>query len=177
MTARTDEANEKLIPQDSSGKSNLGKKGSSGNAYYDEDDLRPSSSRVKKVLLWNSQTSQFEMDPKHMKELEDHHIKGDDWRQFKQWKDSFNPDNHPENISKSCCQGFLLWIIGVVLLLLVFYLLFIILQLALFNLIMLVVMGVLWYKLAQIINAVITRILDNGRKKKFKAYVKEIKNQ
>ena len=59
---------------------------------------------------------------------------------------------------------------------LVFYLLFIILQLALFNLIMLVVMGVLWYKLAQIINAVITRILDNGRKKKFKAYVKEIKN-
>ena len=36
-------------------------------------------------------------------------------------------------------------------------------------------MGVLWYKLSQIFKAIITRILDNGRKKKFKAYIRKIK--
>ena len=73
-------------------------------------------------------------------------------------------------------MGLLLWTVGSIVLLFVFYLLFIILQLALFNLIMLVVMGVLWYKLAQIFKAIITRILDNGRKKKFKAYIRKFKD-
>ena len=51
---KTDEANEKLIPQDKTNDSKFVKKSSNASAYYDEDDLRPSSSRVKKVLLWNS---------------------------------------------------------------------------------------------------------------------------
>ena len=50
-----DEASEKLISQDKQSDPRLTKKTSSSpNTYYDEDDLRPSSSRVKKVLLWNS---------------------------------------------------------------------------------------------------------------------------
>jgi hypothetical protein len=48
------------------------------------------------------------------------------------------------------------------------YVFFIILQLALFNLIMLVVMSVWWWKLCKIAQAVINRVLDNGRKKPFK---------
>ena len=56
------------------------------------------------------------------------------------------------------------------------YCLFIILQLALFNLIMLVVMAVFWYKLYNVSKAIISRVLDNGRKKAFKQWVRDLKN-
>ena len=39
----------------------------------DDDDLRPSSSRVKKVLNWDG--NKFTMDERHKRELRDHHIK------------------------------------------------------------------------------------------------------
>ena len=177
MSKTGDESENLLIGGDKGGMDFASKKNASS-AAYDDDDLRPSSSRVKKVLNWDPQLGKFHMDQKHMNELREHHIKDPaHWRQFEEWIDKFNVADHPEKKGKSCCMGVLLWTVGVTLLLLVFYLLFIILQLALFNLIMLVVMGVLWYKLSQIFKAVITRILDNGRKKNFKAYVKEIKNE
>ena len=62
-----------------------------------------------------------------------------------------------------------------VLLLALLYTMFIILQLALFNLIMLVVMAVWWWKLVKIANAVIQRIQNNGRKAPFKVFIKEMK--
>ena len=55
------------------------------------------------------------------------------------------------------------------------YCFFIILQLALFNLIMLVVMAVCWYKLAGITNSIIKRMLDNGRKASFKRWIRSLK--
>jgi hypothetical protein len=69
-----------------------------------------------------------------------------------------------------------LYFFAFVFLLLFAYTFFIILQLALFNLIMLVVMSVWWWKLLKICRAVIGRILDNGRKSAFKAYVKKMKD-
>ena len=70
----------------------------------------------------------------------------------------------------------LLYTLAFILLLLVFYCFFIILQLALFNLIMLVVMAVAWYKLLGIARAIISRVLDNGRKADFKKWIKELKD-
>ena len=117
------------------------------------------------------------MDERHKRELRDHHIKDQaKWAEFENLYEGFPVEDHPLIKSRSCCMGLLLWTVGSIVLLFVFYLLFIILQLALFNLIMLVVMGVLWYKLAQIFKAIITRILDNGRKKKFKAYIRKFKD-
>jgi hypothetical protein len=55
------------------------------------------------------------------------------------------------------------------------YVCFIILQLALFNLIMLVVMAVWLWKAGQISGAIIGRILDNGRKGPFKTFIRKIK--
>ena len=65
---------------------------------------------------------------------------------------------------------------AIIFLTLIFYCFFIILQLALFNLIMLVVMGVSWWKLLGILRAIITRILDNGRKAPFKRWIRELKD-
>ena len=116
------------------------------------------------------------MDERHKRELREHHIKNEEyWKKFEDFIDKFPVEDHPLIKSRSRCMGLLLWTFGSIVLLFVFYLLFIILQLALFNLIMLVVMGVLWYKLAQIFKAIITRVLDNGRKKKFKAYIRKFK--
>ena len=52
---------------------------------------------------------------------------------------------------------------------------FVILQLALFNLIMLVVMIVWWYKLCRMCVSVIKRCLDSKRKKSFQRYVRRMK--
>ena len=40
----------------------------------DMDAMRPSSSRVKKVLYWDSMHREFEMDEKHKKDLRKYHI-------------------------------------------------------------------------------------------------------
>ena len=56
------------------------------------------------------------------------------------------------------------------------YCFFIILQLALFNLIMLVVMLVFWYKIYKISRAIINRLLNNNRKKAFKSWIRELRD-
>ena len=84
--------------------------------------------------------------------------------------------NHPTIKKRSCLMATLLYTLAFILLLLVFYCFFIILQLALFNLIMLVVMAVAWYKLLGIARAIISRVLDNGRKADFKKWIKELKD-
>ena len=70
----------------------------------------------------------------------------------------------------------LLYTLITLLLLVIFYVFFIILQLALFNLIMLVVMVVSWYKLLGIFRAIISRVLDNGRKASFKKWIRQLKD-
>ena len=59
--------------------------------------------------------------------------------------------------------------------LLIAYVMFVILQLALFNLIMLVVMIVWWYKFCRASWAVITRCLDSKRKQPFQRYIRRFK--
>ena len=76
---------------------------------------------------------------------------------------------------RSCLKAFFLYSLAVILLVLIFYCFFIILQLALFNLIMLVVMSVSWYKLFGISRAIISRVLDNGRKASFKRWIRHLK--
>ena len=73
-------------------------------------------------------------------------------------------------------MGTILTIFAVLLCLIIAYTFFVILQLALFNLIMLVVMIVWLYKICRACKAVISRILDSGRKKPFKQYVRTLKN-
>ena len=75
----------------------------------------------------------------------------------------------------SCIKATLLKTVQVLLLFMIMYCFFIILQLALFNLIMLVVMAVCWYKLAGITNSIIKRMLDNGRKASFKRWIRSLK--
>lgn len=92
----------------------------------DDDDLRPSSSRVKKVLNWDG--NKFTMDERHKRELRDHHIKDQaKWAEFENLYEGFPVEDHPLIKSRSCCMGLLLWTVGSIVLLFVFYLLFIIL--------------------------------------------------
>ena len=68
-----------------------------------------------------------------------------------------------------------MWTVFSIFLVALLYVFFIILQLALFNLIMLVVMAVTWWRACKISNAIIKRILGNGRKKPYKAFIRKIK--
>ena len=140
-------------------------------------EIRPSSSRVKKVLIWNSKRQEFDMSEEDKRELREQHIKDPNlWREFEELYRSLEPQDHPMVKKRSCLKATLLYTLAIIFLLGVFYCFFIILQLALFNLIMLVVMAVTWYKLLGIGRAVISRVLDNGRKASFKTWIKQIKD-
>ena len=140
-------------------------------------EIRPSSSRVKKVLIWNSKRQEFDMSEEDKRELREQHIKDPNlWREFEELYRSLEPQDHPMVKKRSCLKATLLYTLACIFLLGVFYCFFIILQLALFNLIMLVVMAVTWYKLLGIGRAVISRVLDNGRKASFKTWIKQIKD-
>jgi hypothetical protein len=142
-----------------------------------EQEMRPSSSRVKKVLFWNSKTMKFEMEEKHINELRRDHIKNDEqWREFEGLYSNLNVRDHPQVKGRSLCMGLFLGFFALIICLLIAYVMFVILQLALFNLIMLVVMIVWWYKLCKMCVAVITRCLDSRRKKSFKSYIHRIKD-
>ena len=144
---------------------------------FNDFDIRPSSSRVKKVLMWDVKRREFEMTEQDKRDLRDYHIKDDrQWQEFEEKYKSLNPEDHPLIRRQSCCMQLILYTIAAIFLLGFLYCLFIILQLALFNLIMLVVMLVMWYKLYQICKAIINRILNNGRKKAFKSWIRELKS-
>ena len=63
----------------------------------------------------------------------------------------------------------------VIILVAVCYLFFVLLQYALFNPIIFAVMLIIWIKMSKTFSSIITRVLDNGRKKKFKSYIRKIK--
>lgn len=134
--------------------------------------MRPNSSKVKKVLNWNSTTQKFVMEQKHLDELTALYP---NWHEFMDELDKLQSRDHPQVKKPSYCKAAICYSIATVLLLLFMYVFFIILQLALFNLIMLVVMVVWWWKLLKICFAVIGRILDNGRKSAFKSHIKKMK--
>lgn len=142
----------------------------------DLDDILPPSSRVKKILKWNKEREVFEIDETHKQQLKSDHIKDEaQWAEFEKLFTSLRPEDHPSKRRKSCLNGTLLFSVAVILMLGLTYVCFIILQLALFNLIMLVVMAVWLWKAGQISGAIIGRILDNGRKGPFKAFIRKIK--
>ena len=140
------------------------------------EDIVPPSSRVKKILVWNDRTLKFEMEQKHIDELRQNHITDErNWNEFQKMYESFPANDHPKHRKPSILVGIALWTGFTIFLILLLYVFFIILQLALFNLIMLVVMMVTWWRACKISNAIIGRILGNGRKKPYKAYIKKIK--
>ena len=55
-------------------------------------EIRPSSSRVKKVLIWNPKRQEFDMSEDDKKELREAHIKDPElWRQFEELYRSLDP--------------------------------------------------------------------------------------
>ena len=55
-------------------------------------EIRPSSSRVKKVLIWNSKRQEFDMSEEDKRELREQHIKDPNlWREFEELYRSLEP--------------------------------------------------------------------------------------
>lgn len=142
-----------------------------------EQDVLPPSSRVKKILKWNREKQVFDMEQQHIDELRQFHItNAQQWDEFERLYTSLAPEDHPSQRSPSVAVAVVLWTVFSIVLLLLLYVFFIILQLALFNLIMLVVMTVSWWRICKIFNAIIQRILGNGRKKPYKNFIQQLKN-
>ena len=142
----------------------------------DVAEMRPNSSRVKKVLVWNPKRQEFEMSEDDKRELKEMHIKNENhWKEFEEKYRSLQPQDHPLIKKPSLCKKILLGSLSFIFLLLIAYCLFIILQLALFNLIMLVVMIVFLTKLFNVLKAISSRVLDNGQKKAFKQWIRGLK--
>ena len=58
----------------------------------DMGEIRPSSSKVKKVLIWNSKRQEFDMSEDDKRELRDAHIKDLElWREFEELYRSLDP--------------------------------------------------------------------------------------
>ena len=94
----------------------------------DLDDILPPSSRVKKILKWNKETSRFEMEPKHQEELREHHIKdAAQWAEFERFFTSLRPEDHPSKRRKSCPKSFVFGSLAAILMLALTYVCFIIL--------------------------------------------------
>ena len=140
------------------------------------DDILPPSSRVKKILKWNRDQQAFDIEPPHKQELQQ--IIGSDsrWTEFEKLYTSLPPEDHQSNRTPSLLLAILLWTCFGVILILLLYVLFIILQLALFNLIMLVVLCTVWWRACKISKAIITRVLGKGRKKPFKKFVYQMRS-
>ena len=143
----------------------------------DDGEIRPSSSRVKKVLMWNAETRHFEMSQEDMDELQNVHINNPaHWSDFKRMYTNLDPFDHPSIKKSSKCKALLFYSLAFILLLILAYCFFIILQLALFNLIMLVVMAVFWCKMYKFSKNIISMKLDKGRKTAFKQWIKRLKD-
>jgi hypothetical protein len=82
---------------------------------------------------------------------------------------------HPKVRGTDYGLALLLWTISLILLFAIFYVMFIIFQLALYNIIMGVVMAVFWWRACGVSNSVIKRFLDNKRKSQYKAYFRRVK--
>ena len=139
--------------------------------------MMPKSSRVKKVIKWNTKLGKFELDEQDKADLQQYNITNEEqWREFEAFYEEFPAVDHPQVKRTSCCKKFWFYLVAFIILLAVAYVFFIILQLALFNLIMLVVMIVWWIKMFNICRAIINRMLDNGRKSAFKAHIRRMKD-
>ena len=98
------------------------------------------------------------------------------YQEFVQHLKNFPKNQHPSEQSVGVCWYVLYWAFFLIVLLIpLAYLFLIILQLALFNLIMLVVMVVWWGKFFRISRAVIKRCIDNSRTKYYRKFIKTLK--
>ena len=98
------------------------------------------------------------------------------WNTFKNMYGNLDPFDHPSIKKSSKCKALLFYSLAFILLLILAYCFFIILQLALFNLIMLVVMAVFWCKMYKFSKNIISMKLDKGRKTAFKQWIKRLKD-
>lgn len=103
--------------------------------------------------------------------MRENHIKSEhDWLAFQLIYADFPPNIHPKLKSVNIWMALGLWTVFCIGLAGLFYCLFIIIQLSLYNFIMAVVMVVFWWRLCGVSHSIIRRILDNGKKKEYKAY-------
>ena len=59
---------------------------------YNDFDIKPNSSRVKKVLIWDKKRREFEMSDADKADLREYHIKDNDqWQQFEEKYKSLDP--------------------------------------------------------------------------------------
>lgn len=139
-------------------------------------ELLPSSSRVKKVLKWNDASQEFVFSAEDEKTLRESVITDPaQWQELSKFCRELPKGAHPSKRKPSCIKGTLFGTLFFIILLAFLYVFFIILQLALFNLIMLVVMVVGWWKICKVFWAMLVRILDNGKKAPFKKYMKKMR--
>ena len=107
---------------------NDGRGASQDDIDADGMDQRPSSSRVKKVLIWNSKRSEFEMHEDDKSELRDAHIKDADlWQKFENKYKSLPREDHPLVKKSSLIKAIFLYLGAFIFLILIAYCFFIIL--------------------------------------------------
>jgi ABC-type bacteriocin/lantibiotic exporter with double-glycine peptidase domain len=96
--------------------------------------------------------------------------------EFEEALHSLPENNHPSKKTVNCCLHFLYWCIAIIFMIALGYLFLIILQLALFNLIMLVVMIVWWVRIFKVARAMIDRCIVGAKTKEYRSFIKKLKD-
>ncbi len=136
-------------------------------------DDKPISSRIKSVIPWVEK--QFNLDDKETAKIKIH-LNDGAYKEFEGHLHSLEFAHHPTRQNVSCGWHVLYWAVALIFFLLpLAYLFLIILQLALFNLIMMVVMIVWLSKFFRICRAIIKRCIDNSRTKHYRKFIKGLK--
>ena len=95
--------------------------------------------------------------------------------EFAQFYKSFNKNDHPSVVKRSCILGTILAIVFGAVIFFIAFAMFTILQLALFNVIMFAIFIVWWIKLARTCVSIIKRCLDSKRRAPFQRYIRRMK--
>ena len=136
---------------------------------------KPVASRIKSVLQWDQALGQFKITSFEENKIRNHLSSLLQYNTFVSALNDLKRQNHPENRRVNCCVYLIYWFIAFIFLLALMYMFLIILQLALFNLIMLVVMIVWWIRMFKVCRAIIKRCIDSSRTKHYRSFIKALK--
>lgn len=135
--------------------------------------MQPFSTKVLKIIEWNSRTRQFELLPTDEVELKDKHIPQEQWEMFVNMYKLFPADQHPSIKRHRILLASVLSTTAIIVLLALLYCLWILFQLALYNLVMGVVMAQVWTSICGVTYNVIYKFLDGKRKSGYRAYFRD----
>ena len=108
--------------------------------------------------------------------IRNHLLTDERFAEFEAALHSLPEDNHPSKKTVNCFVHFMYWVAAIVLMIGLGYLFLIILQLALFNLIMLVVMIVWWVRIFKVARAMIDRCIVGAKTKEYRSFIKKLKD-